>query len=141
VVEFVIASELTAEGDPELLRSVLQNLLGNAWKYTGKHPQARIEFGADKSGGETRFYVRDDGAGFDPGDAGKLFSAFQRLHQADEFPGAGIGLATVQRIIERHGGRIWAEGAVEKGATFYFTIPAQEREFERASIAERSWRG
>jgi PAS domain S-box-containing protein len=138
VVEFVVAPELSAEGDPELLRSVLQNLLGNAWKYTGKHPQARIEFGADKSAGEKGFYVRDDGAGFDPENAGKLFSAFQRLHNADEFLGAGIGLATVQRIIERHGGRIWAEGAVEKGATFHFTIPAQTRASESAGIAERS---
>ncbi|MDB6111850.1 MAG: Histidine kinase, partial [Pedosphaera sp.] len=141
VAEFVIAPELSAEGDRELLRSVLQNLLGNAWKYTGKHPQARIEFGADRTGGETRFYVRDDGAGFEPADAGKLFSAFQRLHREDEFPGAGIGLATVQRIIERHGGRIWAKGAVEKGATFYFTIPAPTRELEPVGTAEQSRAG
>lgn len=123
VVQFVIASGLRVEGDPGLLRSVLQNLLGNAWKYTGKHPQARIEFGAEQAGGETVFHVRDDGAGFEPENAGKLFNAFQRLHGAEEFPGTGIGLTIVQRIIQRHGGRIWAEGAEEKGATFYFTIP------------------
>jgi PAS domain S-box-containing protein len=124
VAEFVIAPDLSAQGDPELLRSVLQNLLGNSWKYTSKHPEARIEFGAEQHGGETVFYVRDDGAGFDPENAGKLFNAFQRLHDAREFPGAGIGLATVQRIIQRHSGRIWAEGAENEGATFYFTIPS-----------------
>ena len=127
-VRFVIVPELSVTGDPDLLRSVLQNLLGNAWKYTGKHPQANIEFGAARIGGETTFYVRDDGAGFDAENAGKVFEVFQRLHDAQEFPGNGIGLATVQRIIHRHGGRIWAEGAVEKGATFYFTIPPLERE-------------
>ncbi|MDB6066044.1 MAG: domain S-box protein [Pedosphaera sp.] len=126
VAEFVIAPDLSAKGDPELLRSVLQNLLGNAWKYTSKHPRARIEFGAEQGGGETVFYVRDDGAGFDPENAGKLFNAFQRLHDEKEFPGTGIGLTTVQRIIQRHGGRIWAEGAVNKGATFYFTLPSRK---------------
>ncbi len=126
VVEFVIAPGLRVDGDPDLLRSVLQNLLGNAWKYTGKHPRARIEFGAGQAGGETVFHVRDDGAGFDPENAGKLFSVFQRLHGAEEFPGTGIGLTIVQRIIQRHGGRIWAEGAEEKGAAFYFTIPSHK---------------
>ncbi|EEF61002.1 histidine kinase [Pedosphaera parvula Ellin514] len=125
VARFVIAPGLSAEGDPDLLRSVLQNLLGNAWKYTSKHRQARIEFGTDNFDGETVFYVRDDGAGFDPQNVGRLFSAFQRLHGTEEFPGTGIGLTTVQRIIQRHGGRIWADGAVEKGATFYFTIPSR----------------
>jgi PAS domain S-box-containing protein len=128
VAEFVIAPGLTATGDPDLLRSVLQNLLGNAWKYTGKHPRARIEFGARRAGGETAFYVRDDGAGFDPKHVDRLFGAFERLHGADEFPGTGIGLTTAQRIIQRHGGRIWAEGAVERGATFYFTIPGPKQE-------------
>ena len=126
VAEFVIAPDLSAKGDPELLRSVLQNLLGNAWKYTSKHPRARIEFGAEQGGGKTVFYVRDDGAGFDPENAGKLFNAFQRLHDEKEFPGTGIGLTTVQRIIQRHGGRIWAEGVVNKGATFYFTLPLRK---------------
>ncbi len=126
VVQFVIASGLKVEGDPDLLRSALQNLLSNAWKYTGKHPRARIEFGAEQADGETAFYVRDDGAGFDPENAGKLFNVFQRLHGAEEFPGTGIGLTIVQRIIQRHHGRIWAEGAVEKGATFYFTIPSHQ---------------
>jgi light-regulated signal transduction histidine kinase (bacteriophytochrome) len=123
-VQFTITPNLWAEGDPDLLRSVLQNLLGNAWKYTGKHERAHIEFGAEQKKGETVFYVRDDGAGFNPEYSRKLFNAFQRLHGADEFPGTGIGLTIVQRIIQRHGGRIWAEGVKEKGATFHFTIPS-----------------
>lgn len=126
VVQFVIAFGLRAEGDPDLLRSVLQNLLGNAWKYTGKHARARIEFGAEQAGDETVFYVRDDGAGFAPENAGKLFNVFQRLHGPEEFPGTGIGLTIVQRIIQRHGGRIWANGVEGKGATFYFTIPSHK---------------
>ena len=121
-VEFIIAKDLAAEGDPQLLRVVMENLLGNAWKYTSSHPQARIEFGASQDNGRRAFFVRDDGAGFDPRYAGRLFGAFQRLHAATEFPGTGIGLATVQRIIHRHGGKIWAEGAVEKGATFHFSL-------------------
>lgn len=122
-VQFTIEPDLRAEGDPELLRSVLQNLIGNAWKYTSKHNSARIEFGAGNQGNETVFHVRDNGAGFNPENARKLFHAFERLHGEQEFPGTGIGLAIVQRILERHGGRIWAEGKKEKGATFYFTIP------------------
>jgi PAS domain S-box-containing protein len=125
-VEFVIAPNLIAQGDADLLRSVMQNLLSNAWKYTSKHPRARIEFGAGQIGGETVFYVRDDGAGFAPENAGKLFNPFQRLHGTEEFPGTGIGLTIVQRIIQRHGGRIWAEGEEEKGATFYFTLPGRK---------------
>ncbi|MCL5958677.1 MAG: ATP-binding protein [Chloroflexi bacterium] len=97
-------------------------VLGNAWKFTSRHAQARIEFGATGREGRTVYYVRDDGAGFDAAYADKLFGAFQRLHGEREFPGSGIGLATVQRIISRHGGRVWAEGKVEKGATFYFTL-------------------
>jgi signal transduction histidine kinase len=121
-VEFVIESGLTAVGDPQLLRAAMENLLRNSWKYTSGHPAARIEFGRGGEKEKHYLFVRDDGAGFDPRYADRLFGAFQRLHTAKEFPGTGVGLATVQRIIRRHGGEIWAEGAVEKGATFYFTL-------------------
>lgn len=121
-VEFVIAEDLTAVGDSQLMRAAVENLLRNAWKYTSAHGCARIEFGKSKQNGKSPFFVRDDGAGFDPRYAHRLFGAFQRLHTATEFPGTGIGLATVQRIIHRHGGEIWVEGAVEQGATFYFTL-------------------
>jgi len=102
---------------------LMQNLLGDVWKYTGKHPTAYIEVGMTRVDGQEAFYVRDDGAGFDPACVAKLFGAFQRLHPPGDFEGTGVGLATVQRIIHRHGGRIWAEAAVEKGATFHFTLP------------------
>ena len=105
------------------MRIVLENLLDNAWKYTSKHPQAKIEFGVTKHNGKEAYFVRDDGAGFDTDFAGKLFSPFQRLHGRNEFEGNGVGLATVQRIIHRHGGRVWAEGAVERGAAFFFSLP------------------
>ncbi len=121
-IEFVTVRGLTANGDINLLRILLENLLGNAWKFTGKHPKARIEFGVTQVDNEEAFFIRDDGAGFNMNYANKLFGMFQRLHEADEFQGTGIGLATVQRIVHRHGGRIWAEGEVEKGATFYFTL-------------------
>ena len=121
--EFVLAPGLVAAGDPVLLRSVMRNLLDNAWKFTAKKPRARIEFGAVEVDGARAFFVRDDGAGFDMAYAAKLFGTFQRLHTVTEFPGTGIGLATVQRIVQRHGGRVWAEGAVNRGATFYFTLP------------------
>ena len=122
-VEFIIAGHLTASADPRLLRAVLENLLGNAWKFTSKTPEARIEFGTIRPDRKVRVYfVRDNGAGFDMTYADKLFGTFERLHTADEFPGHGIGLAIVYRIIHRHGGRVWAESQVDKGATFYFTL-------------------
>ena len=123
-VELAIADGLEAEADRDLVRALLANLLGNAWKFTAKHETARIEVGVTDAGDERAFYVRDDGAGFDMAYADKLFGAFQRLHSPGEFEGLGIGLATVQRIVRRHGGRVWAEGAVEKGATFSFTLAA-----------------
>ncbi len=121
-VEFVIAEGMEVNGDKRLLMVVLENLLGNAWKFTEKHPRARIECGVTQVNGKPAYFVRDDGAGFDMAYADKLFGAFQRLHGVTEFPGTGIGLATVQRIIHRHGGLVWAKGAVEQGATFYFTL-------------------
>ena len=125
-VEFIIAEGVVAQGDEPLLKIVLENLLGNAWKYTRNKPRARIEFGVLEPEIHTessrQYFVRDDGAGFDMGKADKLFTAFCRLHGKNEFEGTGIGLATVQRIIHRHGGQIWADGEVNQGATFYFTL-------------------
>ena len=121
-VEFITAPGMTANGDARLLRILLENLLGNAWKFTEKHPKARIEFGTTQVAGAEAFFIRDDGVGFDMTYADRLFGVFQRLHTADEFPGTGIGLATVQRVTQRHGGRVWAEGEVGKGATFHFAL-------------------
>jgi signal transduction histidine kinase len=121
-VEFAIAPELKARGDARLLRVALDNLLRNSWKYTAKQPAPRVEFASADANGGQAFMVRDNGAGFDMKYADKLFGVFQRLHSAADFEGTGIGLATVRRIINRHGGRIWAEGAVDRGATFYFTL-------------------
>jgi len=125
-VEFVIGAGLTAWGDSELLRAALANLLENAWKFTRKHAAARIEFGALRESAGTVYFVRDDGAGFDMNRGGRLFSPFQRLHESKEFEGTGIGLATVERIVRRHGGRIWAESEVERGAVFFFTLNRED---------------
>lgn len=120
-IEIQIADDLDAEGDVHLLRTLLENLLSNAWKYTSTIEHAKIEFNHREENGETVYFIRDNGVGFDMRYVGKLFGAFQRLHGA-EFEGTGIGLATVQRIIQHHGGRVWAEGETGKGATFYFTL-------------------
>ncbi|HEY3755513.1 MAG TPA: ATP-binding protein [Opitutaceae bacterium] len=127
-VEVVVPENLPADVDQGLMTAVLENLLSNAWKYSGKKAQARIEFGVanDPVNGPV-YFVRDNGAGFDPKRAEELFTPFQRLHTAAEFPGTGIGLATVQRIVHRHGGRIWAEAKVGQGATFSFTLPVEGR--------------
>lgn len=121
-VEFIVAPSLSAEGDSRLMRIVLENLLGNSWKFTSNLERPRVEFARSANNGRNVFFVRDNGAGFNQAYAQRLFGAFQRLHGMNEFPGSGIGLATVQRIIHRHGGKIWAEGAVNRGATFYFTL-------------------
>lgn len=124
--QVVIHDGVIAHGDRVLLRVALVNLLGNAWKFTASRVPARIEFGQRGAAGAERvFYVKDNGAGFDPGQAHRLFGDFQRLHKQDEFPGTGVGLATVRRVIARHGGRIWAEGRVGEGATFTFTLPGE----------------
>ena len=121
-VEFMIADDAAAFGDERLIGVLVDNLVRNAWKFTSKHAAARIEFGQRQQDGETVFFIKDDGAGFDMEYADKLFLPFQRLHPTGEFEGSGIGLATVRRIVQRHGGRIWAEGEVEKGATIFFTL-------------------
>jgi light-regulated signal transduction histidine kinase (bacteriophytochrome) len=109
-----------------LPRAALLNLLENSWKFTRKHASARIEFGVAETPHGRAFFLRDDGAGFDMSQAGRLFNPFQRLHKDSEFEGTGIGLATVDRIVRRHGGRIWAEGEIERGAAFYFTLRQEE---------------
>lgn len=121
-IKVSVAAGVTVDGDPLLLRVVMENLLGNAWKYTGKQAAASIEFGVQETDGKPVYFVRDNGAGFDMTEAHRMFAAFQRLHDRSEFEGTGIGLTTVQRIIQRHGGRIWAEGEKGKGATFFFTL-------------------
>ncbi|MEO6319862.1 MAG: ATP-binding protein, partial [Polaromonas sp.] len=118
-----IQDGLSARGDPRLLSAVLQNLIGNAWKFTSRQALARIEVGSEVDAhGDTLFFVRDNGAGFDMAFSHKLFGTFERLHSPEEFSGSGIGLATVKRVIERHGGRVWAESRLNEGATFYFTL-------------------
>jgi signal transduction histidine kinase len=121
-IEISIGEGLRAEGDPRLLRAAIENLVGNAWKFTSKTEQPRVEIGALREGAPATFFVRDNGAGFDMAYAAKLFGAFQRLHSNADYPGTGIGLATVQRIMHRHGGRIWADATPGKGAAFFFTL-------------------
>jgi PAS domain S-box-containing protein len=121
-VDFVIESGIRANADPGLIRIALDNLLGNAWKFTSKREHASIEFGRTISGGKPAYFLRDNGIGFDPAFSGKMFGQFQRLHSDTEYEGTGIGLAIVARVIRRHEGQIWAEGAIEQGATFYFTL-------------------
>ena len=126
-VDWRITPQLKAVGDPQLLRVVLENLAENAWKFTEGRSPAKIEFDQTVHQGKEAFFIRDNGAGFNMVYAEKLFEAFQRLHDAKDYPGTGIGLATVQRIIHRHGGQIWAEAQVNRGATFYFTLGSQHR--------------
>ena len=121
-VKVDLPESLHAECDAGLMRIALDNLLGNAWKFTGKQPDAQIQFGSFPRGEQTVYFVRDNGAGFDAKNAERIFGAFQRFHRASDFPGTGVGLATVRRIISRHGGQIWAESAAGQGATFYFTL-------------------
>lgn len=125
-VDVTIHDGLVTLGDSNLLKAVLENLLGNAWKFTGSRDRAKIEFGITRVTGGEAYFVRDNGAGFDMTYANKLFAPFQRLHSEEEFKGTGIGLASVKRIIQRHGGRVWAEGEEGRGSTFYFTLQTKE---------------
>jgi light-regulated signal transduction histidine kinase (bacteriophytochrome) len=125
-VEVSIWDGILVRGDPRLLRIALENLLGNAWKFTEKTSAPRIEFGALEDRERSTYFVRDNGAGFDMAHAENLFGAFQRLHAVTDFPGTGIGLATVQRIVHRHSGRIWANAQRGRGATFFFTLGQAE---------------
>jgi hypothetical protein len=121
-VAFTVEEGVTAEGDRRLLRTVMENLLRNAWKFSAHRDPAHIAFGSCLQEGKTIYFVKDDGVGFDMAFADRLFIPFQRMHQVNEFEGTGIGLATARRIIQRHGGSIWAEAAPNEGATFYFTL-------------------
>jgi light-regulated signal transduction histidine kinase (bacteriophytochrome) len=123
-VEFVIRDGLFASGDFRFLSIVLENLLANAFKFTSTRANARIEFGREAVNGEDAYFVRDDGVGFDMNYADQLFVPFQRLHTDAEFPGSGIGLATIRRIVSRHGGHVWAHGEIDRGATVHFTLGA-----------------
>jgi signal transduction histidine kinase len=140
-VDVSVWDGMRAEADPRLLRAALENLIGNAWKFTSKAEKAHIEIGALRDGERTTFFVRDNGAGFDMTYANKLFGAFQRLHSVNEYAGTGIGLATVQRIVHRHGGRIWAEAEVGKGAAFFFTLGlSEEQAGESLPVEEKAHR-
>jgi light-regulated signal transduction histidine kinase (bacteriophytochrome) len=121
-VEVSITPDMMVTGDPHLLQIVMENLLSNAWKFTSKRELARIEFGQQNHSGERAFFVRDNGVGFNMDYVDKLFGVFQRLHSVSDYPGTGVGLATVQRIITIHGGHIWADSIEGKGTTFYFTL-------------------
>ena len=140
-MEVSIWDGLTAVADQRLLRAALENLIGNAWKFTSKAPDPRIEVGALRDGGQTTYFVRDNGAGFDMAFADKLFGAFQRLHGVSDFPGTGIGLATVQRIVSRHGGRIWATSTPGEGSSFFFTMPTEEKREDHRDSTGRGQRG
>src|SRR5207244_154245 len=121
-LEFSAQGELRDEADPRLLQIVLENLLGNAWKFTRQQPHPKVELGKTVVEGESAYFIRDNGVGFDPSFADRLFQPFQRLHTQAEFEGTGVGLATTKRIIERHGGRLWSESTPNQGATFFFTL-------------------
>jgi len=126
-VVFIVEDDIRGTGDATLLGVVLENLLGNAWKYTAKRAHAEIRFGREERDGKLAYYVRDNGAGFDMAAAPKLFAPFQRLHSASEFEGTGIGLATVQRVVQRHDGHVWADSTIDGGATFYFTLCSERQ--------------
>jgi light-regulated signal transduction histidine kinase (bacteriophytochrome) len=132
-VDWVIHKLPEVDGDPALLRQVMVNFISNALKYTRPRPQARIEIGAEETPNETIIFVRDNGVGFNMDYAHKLFAVFQRLHRAAEFEGSGIGLANIRRIVLRHGGRVWAEGEVNRGATFYMALPRKKKAVSKAS--------
>jgi signal transduction histidine kinase len=134
-VAFRVDDDLVVDADPRMMKIVLENLIGNAWKFTRRTEQPNVEFGLRRNG-EAAFFVRDNGAGFNMEQAGKLFKPFQRLHTEAEFPGTGIGLATIHRVIDRHGGRIWAEGEVGRGAAFFFTLPATDEIVSIPTISE-----
>jgi light-regulated signal transduction histidine kinase (bacteriophytochrome) len=140
-VVFAVAPGLRTEADPRLLRIVLENLLGNSWKFTSKREGAEIQVGRIQDNGRSAYFVRDNGAGFDPKYSSKLFGAFQRLHGITEFPGTGIGLATVQRIIHRHGGRVWADAELNRGATFYFTLQLSISDEEESNEGQSHFAG
>ncbi|HZX31929.1 MAG TPA: ATP-binding protein [Rhodocyclaceae bacterium] len=131
-LDFIVPDSLVAQGDPGLLAAVLENLLGNAWKYSRPREVCRIEFGWSPEQGA--YFVRDNGVGFDMAYAGKLFKVFQRLHSVAQFEGTGVGLAIVERIIERHGGKVWAEAEVERGSCFYFTLAAAQVQVAKSSV-------